>query len=384
MKFVAKSNDLIKAVQSCSRVISSASSSPILTNILIDGINKKDEGMIRLFVTDLEMYYEIFIPAQIEESGEVMVSSKMFASVLDVFSSVETISFSCNKENFNIELSGGKTESTLFGMATEDFPQLPIFDSASPYTFKVPLAKFQAMIKSTGYAIALDQIKPAYCGLYLKTIEKALRTVATDGKRLTLAEYKFDSDSIKDYGEIIILSKVINELSKNTCESPQEEIEISIYSNQAAFKTKHYSYYSRLIDGRFPDYNMVIPAEHKIKLSVGVNEMLRELRKMMPIASESSNTVKLSISGEKIIFSARSPKSGSIKSETSVKAVEAGELEINFNAKYFIDALTTIKSEECFLEFNLVQSPVKIYPSGELDGESHIHILMPVRPGFNV
>lgn len=384
MKFVAKSTDLIKAVQSCSRVIVSASPSPILTNILIDCSSRKDSGLIRLFATDLEMYYEVFIQAQIEDGGEVMVSSKMFSSILDVFSSTETVTFSCNKENFNIELSGGKTESTLFGMPPDDFPQLPIFDSSTPFTFKLPLLKLQSIIKNTSYAISTDQVKPAYCGLYFKTIEKAVRAVATDGKRLTMAEYKFDNDSIKEHGEIIIISKVINELSKNTCEQPGDEVEISIYSNQAAFKTKNYSYYSRLIDGKFPDYNMVIPKEHKIKLAAGVTEMLRELRKMMPIASESSNTVKLNISGDKILYSARSPKSGSIKSESTVTAMEPGELEINFNAKYFIDVLSTIKSDECILEFNLVQSPVKIYPKEEIDGETHIHVLMPVRPGFNV
>ncbi len=383
MKFVAKSTDLIKAVQSCSRVIVSASASPILTNILIDCSSKKDAGLIRLFATDLEMYYEIFIEAQIEESGVAMVSSKMFASVLDVFSSTDSITFSCNKENFNIELSGGKTESTLFGMPPDDFPQLPIFDSASPYTFKVPLAKLQSMIKSTSYAVAVDQVKPAYCGLYFKTLEKTLRAVATDGKRLTMSEYKFEDDSIKEHGEIIIISKVINEISKNSCDA-QDEVEISIYSNQAAFKTKNYSYYSRLIDGKFPDYNMVIPKEYKIKLSASVSEIMRELRKMMPIASESSNTVKLNISGDKILYSARSPKSGSIRSESTVNVIEGGELEINFNAKYFIDVLSTIKSDECVLEFNLVQSPVKIYPKVELEGEIHVHVLMPVRPGFNV
>lgn len=384
MKFVAKSSDLIKAVQSCSRVIVAASASPILTNLLIDCASKKDDGIVRLFATDLEMYYEVFIPAKIEIPGEVMVSSKMFSSVLDIFSSTGEVEFDCNKENFNINLSGGKTESTLFGMPPDDFPQFPALSGVEAHKIKIPFSKLQSIIKNTSYAISADQAKPAYCGLYFKALNDSLRAVATDGKRLTLAEYSFSGGAIAEHGEIIILSKVISELAKNICDPAADEVEILIYPNQVAFKTRMFSYYSRLIEGKFPDYNMVIPKECKIKLAANVAEMSRELKKMLPMASESSNTVKLNILNDKIIYTAKSPKSGSIKSESPVTAITPGELEINFNAKFFIDALSVIRSEECYLEFNVVSSPVKIYPKEELADENHVHVLMPVRPGFNV
>lgn len=383
MKFVAKTNELIKAVQSCSKVIATASASPILTNILIDCISKKDDGLIRLFVTDLEMYYEVFVLANIEISGEVMVSWKTFSNVLEVFSGTENITFICNKENFNIELSAGNTECTLYGMPSDDFPQMPTWDTNSSYQFKMPLLKLQSLIKNTSYAISLEQIKPAYCGLYFKPLNNAIRAVSTDGKRLALCEYQIENSEIKEYNEVIVISKVINELSRNTCEAG-EDVEILICPNQIAFKTKHYAYYSRLIDAKFPDYNMVIPKECKLKLSVPVNELIRELKKMLPIASESSNTVKFNITNDKIVFSAKSPKSGSIKSELKIEPLISGELEINFNAKFFMDAVGTIKSTNCILEFNTPQTPVKIYPKEELENEMHIHVLMPVRPGFNV
>jgi len=386
MKLTTRCNELIKAVQSCSRVIVSASPSPVLTNILIDCNSKKDEGMVRLFATDLEMYYEVFVPASIEEPGEVMVSSKTFTETLGSFSDEGEITISCNTENFNIEIRGSniasKAECTIFGLAPDDFPSLPTFDKGENFSFKYSLSKLQSMIRDTIYAASTDQVKPAYCGMCLKILTTGLRAVSTDGKRLAFCEHTITGTELKEHNELIIMSKVLNEIAKCHYDENNDEIEIVIFSNQIAFKSKTYSYYARLIEGKFPDYNQVIPKDCKIKVSGNISEMSNRLRKTLSIAKENSNTIKLNVGSSSIIYTAKSTRVGSMKIESPITMISGSDIEINFNAKFLLDLLATIKSEECILEFTNPQAPVKVYPKQEITDESHVHILMPVRPGF--
>jgi len=384
MDFVAKYNDLMKAVQSCSRVIVSASPSPILTNILIDCNSRKDEGLVRLFATDLEMYYETFVPAEIKVTGEVMISAKIFTEVLGSFSGDNDLSVSCNKENFNIEIKGGKSETkcTLFGLPPDDFPNLPPVEKL--YTFKFSLTRLQSMIRDTLYAASTEQVKPAYCGMCLKVLNNGLRSISTDGKRLAFCEFSMPETQTLEQNEIIIMAKVLHEISKSAADPSGDDIDISICSNQIAFQAKNYSYYARLIEGKFPDYNQVIPKDVKIKLTAKVGETTDNLKKMLPIARENGFTIKMNVASDAITCTAKSTKMGSMVSKSPVSMHQGSDFEINFNVRFFIDILNTIKSEECVMEFTNPQAPVKIYPQQEITNENHIHILMPVRPGFNM
>lgn len=382
MKFTTKYSELVKAVQSCTRVIAAASPSPILTNILIDASSNKEKGLVRLFATDLEMYYEIFIAATIEIPGDVMVSAKIFNEILGSFSGETEISFNCNTENFNINLKNNKLECTIFGIAPDDFPALPFFEKI--YSFNFSLAKLQQTIKDTLYAASVEQVKPVFCGLCLKPLNNGIRAIATDGKRLAFAEYQLPDSQLKEQNEIIIMAKVLNEISKCQSDPENDEIEIMVCSNQIAFKAKSYSYYARLIEGKFPDYNQVIPKDKKLKVIAKVSEFSDSLKKTIPIAKDNSYSAKFNIADNMLVCSAKSTKIGSMELKTSVAIEEGESIEINFNVKFFIEILSTIKSDECIMEYTTPQAPVKIYPKEELTNENHIHILMPVRPGFTV
>lgn len=385
MEFVAKYNDLIKAVQSCSRVIVSASPSPILTNILVDCNSKKDENLVRLFATDLEMYYETFVPASIKTPGEFMISAKMLSENLaGSFPGASDLSIACNPENFNVEIKGGKrdTKITLFGLPPDDFPSLPPVEKL--YTFNFSLSKLQSMIRDTLYAASTEQVKPAYCGMCLKVLNGGLRSISTDGKRLAFCEFSTPEQATIEQNEIIVMAKVLHEILKCHVDPAGDGIDISICSNQIAFQAKNYSYYARLIEGKFPDYNQVIPKDVKIRITARVDETIENLETTRNIARENGYTMKLNLTSDTMTCSAKSTKAGNVVSKSPVKMEQGSDFEINFNVRFFIDILGTVKSEECVMEFTNPQAPVKIYPAQEISSEKHVHILMPVRPGFNM
>ncbi len=361
MRFQVEKNILTNAIQTVQNIITSKSALPILSNILIEVQN----GSICLTATDLDIGITCVIPVDSQEQGAVAIPAKRFSDIIKEFPS-EIVSVTTKKNNL-ITIDSSMCQFKIMGLGKEEFPKLPEFKDKK--VIKIDQGVLRQALILTSFAVSFDETRYILNGILFKISKGILTLVATDGKRLAIVERKLRVESDVDLSMIVPI-KTIQELSRNLKEG--EELTVVIGSNQALFDLGGVGIVSRLIEGEFPDYKQVIPAESENKLKIPRNAFLLAVKRAALLTTPDYQAVKLEVFKNKLVISKSTPDVGEFHEELTV-VYQGKELVIGFNPSYLMDVLKNLHEETIYLELSDGEKPGVIRISG------YVYIILPMR-----
>lgn len=365
MKFTIAKDQLISGLQAVQNVVSTRTTLPILSNVLLRG----DGNRLELTATDLDVSISGSVEAQIAKGGSVTLPVKRLFSIVRELPAAE-IEMEIDEKSV-CSLRSGASFYKINGLPSEEFPPLPQFKENKKVT--LPQEKVKAMLKRTSFAISTDETRYVLNGIYVILKQDKVTMVATDGRRLALAEEEIGTDV---QGEFIVPTKAINEL--NRLLGTAGEVEIKFTENQVAFTLKDEKggtilLISKLVEGNYPNYKQVIPQEAKERISLSREELLHALRRAEIMTSEKTNSVKLTFSKNTLAITANTPEVGEGRESIAVN-YKGNDLSIAFNPTYMMDPLKALDGDEVFLELTDELSPGVVKINGPF-----LYVLMPMR-----
>ncbi|HZH61517.1 MAG TPA: DNA polymerase III subunit beta [Metabacillus sp.] len=376
MKFIIQRDKLVQGVQDVMKAVSSRTTIPILTGIKIVA---HTEG-VTLTGSDSDISIESFIPAEedgkefveIIQAGSVVLQAKFFSEIVKKLP-MDIVEIEVGNHHSTI-IRSGKAEFSLNGLDAEEYPHLPQIEEDN--IFKIPTDLLKAMIRQTVFAVSTSETRPILTGVNWKLENGELICIATDSHRLALRKAMINSENQSSYN-VVIPGKSLSELSK-ILDDTSEPIEIVITENQVLFKAKNLLFFSRLLDGNYPDTSRLIPADSKTNLTLNSKEFLQAIDRASLLAKEArNNVVKLStLSDGMIEVSSNSPEIGKVSEEIQAEVVEGEELKISFSAKYVMDALKALEGTEINVNFTGAMRPFVIRTK---EDDSMLQLILPVR-----
>ncbi|WP_042354589.1 DNA polymerase III subunit beta [Bacillus rubiinfantis] len=376
MKFIIQRDRLVQSVQDVMKAVSSRTTIPILTGIKLMATA---EG-VTLTGSDSDISIESFIPkeeagdeiVEIKQPGAIVLQAKFFSEIVKKlptdFVEIEVLN------HLQTVIRSGKSEFNLIGLDAEEYPHLPQIEENNK--FQIPTDLLKAMIRQTHFAVSTSETRPILTGVNWKIENGELNCIATDSHRLALRKAKIDADYDTCYN-IVIPGKSLNELSK-IIDDGNEPIDIVITENQILFKAKHLLFFSRLLEGNYPDTSRLIPTESKTDITVNTKEFLQAIDRASLLAREGrNNVVKLATHEDGIIeISSNTPEIGKVIEEVQSESVVGEDLKISFSAKYMMDALKALEGTDITVNFTGAMRPFVIKP---LNDETILQLILPVR-----
>lgn len=373
MKLSISKSELQKGLARIQSIVEKRNTMPILANVLLEAIMDDTQSVLSLAATDLEVGIRGSHMAEVEEAGSVTVSAKKFYEIVRELPD-EPVSLQAS-ENAYLSICCARAEFSLAGSAAEEYPTLP---SLSPDKMAIVQAPVLAqMIERTMYAASIDETRYNLNGVYLELLEDTgkLRMVATDGHRLAYVDRAVGAELEGLRSGVIIPRKGLAELKKLVDEEDTDEIEIGFEGNSGLARKGDVSLVMRLIEGEFPNYRQVLPQETGIVLVLPTEILSHALRRVSLLSAERSRAVKLELSNGLLRLSTNNPDLGEAHEELDIDY--AGEdLEIAFNVRYLMDALSVMKAKEVKIAFKDALAAAQVVPT---DDEDTLSVVMPMR-----
>jgi DNA polymerase III subunit beta len=367
MEFRIAVDELKKALYRAQGIVERKTTMPILANVLVNA--GKSGVSVTAFDLDIGVVSEH--PAEVLKPGAVTLSAKY---VFDIVQNLPEAHLTLKKlPNNYAEISSGSAHFKIVGMAPEEYPKLPKEESGQ--LVKVSGGTLLEMIKRTSFAISTDETRYILNGVLFEPREGGmLRMVATDGHRLALCERPLEGD-FKLKSGVIIPRKGLFELKRVLEEAPDAECQLGFAESSALFKKPGLTMVMRLIDGQFPEYQRVIPKEGEKKLVLNRTRLLEGLRRIALLSADKSYAVKLSLSTDQLRITSQNPDLGEAKDDVPV-TYRGAELNVGFNARYLMDALSVLDGEEVQLELGDEHSPGVLHAPDE---RTSLAVVMPMR-----
>ncbi len=339
---ISKEQMLI-GLQSVQNIVSTRTTLPILSNILL----RAEGNRLELTATDLDVTISCAVEATVKKAGATTLPVKKLFGIVRELGAGE-MELEVDDKNVS-SLRAGASFFKIRGLAAEEFPPLPKFKEDKKVS--LPQEKLKGMLKKTSFAISTDESRYVLNGIFLSLKEHKLTMVATDGRRLALVDEEVDI-SEKSQGEFIIPAKAVNELNRLLQDKGEAEVKFS--DNQAAFtlkddKSGNILLITKLIEGNYPNYRQVIPAETKERVSLSREEFMHALRRAEIMTSEKQNSVKLAFTKNNLAITANSPDVGEARESLAIN-YKGKEMAIAFNPGYVIEPLSALTEDEVFLE----------------------------------
>jgi len=370
MQFSIAKEELLRGLSRVQSVIEKKSTLPILSNVLLEA--KGDT--VAMVATDLEVGIRSRCEAAIEDEGSITVSAKKFFEICKELES-DNIDFKVLPNDW-VEISSGAFSSRLVGLAADDYPSLP--DTETAAKFSINGAVIGEMIDQTQFAISTNETRYYLNGVYLVSAEKegrkVLRMVATDGHRLSMCEKDLPEGMKAEVEGIIIPKKGVTEIRRMVGES-EGDVHFGFKERTIIVSRSDAELIIRLIDGDYPDYDQVIPKNSDKFATCRQDKMAHAMRRVAVMATELNKGVKLKLDRGSLEISCNNPNLGT--AEEKLEAVYDGAgLEIGFNARYILDVLNVVNSEDVVLEFSDPLSPCVLRSPGDV---GFLAVIMPMR-----
>lgn len=364
MKFIISKSNLQKALGRVIGVVSSRATLPILSNVLIETAGKNTLVFIG---TDLELGISTTIQADVESEGSVTIPAKKLHDIVRELPETK-IKVTVSK-NHNVTIETEKGQFKIMGLPKDDFPKLP--SAEENQGFEIDQSILKECLSLTSFAISHDQTRYVLSGTLFVFRSGELRLIATDGRRLSFIKRRTDSAKDQDF-EAIVPMKAVNELNKLL--EGSGVIRITPLKNQLSFEVGETKIITRLIEGKFPNYEQVIPKEEKVKIAIDREALLAAVKRAALLTSSDTQVIKLDILTDKILVSSRTPNVGESQEELEAK-LSGKEMAIGFNPQYLIDVLKNLNDDEVFL---CLTDPDK---SGVVKGGSddYLYVIMPMQ-----
>jgi DNA polymerase III subunit beta len=376
MKFIIQRDKLVQSVQDVMKAVSSRTTIPILTGIKIVA---NSEG-VTLTGSDSDISIESFIPSEedgneiveILQTGSVVLQARFFSEIVKKLP-MDIVEIEVGNHHATV-IRSGKAEFSLNGLDAEEYPHLP--QIVEENIFKIPTDLLKAMVRQTVFAVSTSETRPILTGVNWKLEKGELICIATDSHRLALRKAMINTENQSTYN-VVIPGKSLSELSK-ILDDTSDLVEIVITENQVLFKAKNLLFFSRLLDGNYPDTSRLIPSENKTNMTINSKDFLQAIDRASLLAKEArNNVVKLStLAGERIEISSNSPEIGKVSEEIQVSEINGEELKISFSAKYVMDALKALEGTEINVNFTGAMRPFLIRTTHD---DSMLQLILPVR-----
>ncbi|MFD3258939.1 DNA polymerase III subunit beta [Paenibacillus lentus] len=377
MKIRILKHELNESIQHVSKAISSRTTIPILTGIKLE-VNF--QGMT-LTASDTDISIQAFIPAedhdkqivQIERPGSVVLPAKFFVEIIKKLPSQE-IEMEV-KEGFQTLIRSGSTDIQMVGLDPEEFPVLPSIEEDQ--IIMIPGDLLKNMIKQTAFSISTNETSPILTGILWNLSDSQFKFVATDRHRLASRTAVLDDAADIRFSNIVISGKTLNELSK-IIPDQNTMIEIVVADNQVLFKIDRILFYSRILDGTYPDTSKIIPTTYKTELVLDTKKLSDSIdRAYLLSREEKTNIVRLQTMDDGTIeISSSSSELGKVTEQLEVAKFEGDPLRISFNSKYMLDVLKVVESQQLHIGFTGAMSPIIIKP---LDDSQSLYLILPYR-----
>jgi DNA polymerase III subunit beta len=362
MKFSVSKDKLLEGLQTVQNVVSSRTTLPILSNVLI----RAEEGVLRLTTNDLDVGMSCGIEAQVEKGGGTTLPVRRLSSIVKELPSADVL---VEVDGKNVAtLRCGQILFKMNGLAEEEFPALPKLNDAKVFTLKQKDLKDG--LRKTAYAISTDETRYVLNGILFTFKENKLTMVATDGRRLALVDLEVEFPRSLEV-DIIVPAKCISELQRLVTE--EGELKMTVGENQVAFEVNGKLLVSKLIEGNYPNYRQVIPAEPKERVTIERGLLFDAVRRVSLLSSDKSNSVKLNFTKNNLEITANTPEIGEAHEDMAIN-YKGKDLSIAFNPAFLQDPLRNLVEEEVHLELIDEMSPGVIKVALPF-----LYVLMPMR-----
>jgi DNA polymerase-3 subunit beta len=350
MKITAQRERLLHALGQTIGVIERKQTLPVLGNFLLHA--KKDDsenlnsGELTVTGSDLEVEMRSRINVDVYEGGETTVPARKLFDICKAMPDGSFITIQQGADESKVTVSANRSRFSLSSLPADEFPLIEGVQAVN--SLHVKTEDLSRLLQQTAFAMANQDVRYFLNGLLLELDEGAIRCVATDGHRLALAEAAFDQEEQVKH-QIIIPRKGVLELQKLLKEAP-EIIELHIGRNHISARFGSTQFTSKLIDGRFPDYNLVIPLDIDLTMQVNKEAARSAFQRASILSNEQYKGVKFKISPNKLVLIGHNPEQEESEEELEVQT-EIADLGTGFNVNYLLDAINSLESEEVLFSF---------------------------------
>lgn len=362
MKVLISRDNLLKGIQTVYPAVPSRSTLPILAHLLIEA--KKDT--LQITATDLEFGISTQVPAEVAEEGAIAVPAKRIYDLVKELPG-EGLHLGA-KKNQQMTLECGKRLFRILGLAKEEFPHLP--SASGGEMVVIDQGVLQSMLTLTAFSVSRDESRYVLTGTLFVTKNDWLRLVSTDGRRMAMVERE-----VKINGHVeqqkIVPEKVLLELTRLLGEGPT--VKIAIKENQIAFDLGNTLLISRLIEGKFPNYEQVIPPQSPNKLAISREEFLMAARRISLWSTQDSPSIRLDLRPSQLLLSKQTPDVGEAHEELPAQ-YDGPEFSIGFNPTYLIDVLKVLPDGQ--VEFEL---PGPDRPGVIRTKDHYLYVVLPMQ-----
>jgi DNA polymerase-3 subunit beta len=376
MKVSVLQENLAYGLSIVSRAVSSRSTLPVLSNILL----ATDEGRLRLSATNLELGITCWIGAKIEEDGSTTVPSRTFNDLVSTLSG-QTVDLSLTVRTQTLNVLSGTSNTNIKCIDAQEFP--PMLTADTRDGVQINVADLREMIQQVVLAASSDEARPVLTGVMVKVEGNTATMSAADGFRLSRRRVELSSPVSQDVAAIIP-ARALSELARVTGDADQVvTMSLPKERNQVIFNLKNIELISQLIEGTYPNVEQVIPKSHTTRTIVSTAAFLKACKQAEIFAREGTHIARINIipGGDlqpgKVEISGQSEETGF--NQTDVEAsIEGSALLIAFNVRFLREVLEVIKTPNVVLETSADNSPGLIKPAGEQD---FLHVIMPMHLG---
>jgi DNA polymerase III subunit beta len=368
MKVTCSAASLGQGLHTVSRAVSSRTTLPILNNVLLQ---TSDQGL-QLTATNLEIGIRQIIPAEVQEEGGITVPARLLTDFVTAHPD-EPLTLTLDKKNQSLAVHSAHFDAVIRGIDPADFPPVPA--AGDGRKVRVPQGDLRQAIEQTVVAASTDEGRPVLTGVYVQLNGGKATLAATDGHRLAVKNLALGT-SEGDPETVVIPARALSELSR-ILKAGNEAIDLTVGSqkNQVFFKAGETELMSRLIEGTYPNYQQVIPNQSTTTITAKTQDLLFTTRVVSLFSKDAANVIKFKAEGGKLTLTANTSEVGNNIAGVEAK-VDGQDLQVAFNSKYVLDALSIIGSEEVQLGFTGPLNPGAIRPVGRDD---YLYVIMPVR-----
>jgi DNA polymerase-3 subunit beta len=371
MKVTVERAELLKSLGHVHRVVERRNTIPILGNVLI----KAERSKLSLKATDLDLEVIDSIAAEVSPGGSTTVPAHMFYEIVRKLPEGSQIVIEGSGDRAVLSIRAGRSRFTLQTLPESDFPDLAAGEMSHKFTLSA--ADLKRLIDKTQFAISTEETRYYLNGIYLHVAgsgkNATLRAVATDGHRLAQVELPVP-DGAAGMPGVIVPRKTVGEVQR-LLENGDAEVGIELSQGKIRLAVGNVVLTSKLIDGTFPDYGRVIPANNDKTLEVDKKDFEAAVDRVSTVSSERGRAVKLSLTGGRLVLSVTNPDSGSATEELEVEYT-ADPLDVGFNSRYLLDIAAQIEGESAVLKLADPGSPTLIQ---DKDAKGALYVLMPMR-----
>lgn len=376
MKFTIKRSVFIDKLNDVLLAIASRTTIPILTGLKL---NVSQEGIV-LTGSDADISIEAFIredddenELKIESTGSIVLHPGRFFA--DIVKRLPEDDFTFElKDNHQAEITSASASFLINALNADEYPNLPQVDTATKFT--VPVTIFKEVIQQTVVAVSAHESRPILTGVQIIIKDQSLTAVATDSHRLSRRTIPLETSNEAEYS-IVIPGKSLTELNKILTDD-LTTVDFYITENQVLFQTPTSNFYSRLLEGNYPDTSMLIPKETNTHLTVTATTFLGAVSRASLLShAGKNNAIKLTIADGSVDMTGQSPEVGKVEESIPYEGLDGEDIEISFNPDYMRDALRAYGNGEVKISFVSSLRPFILEPA---EGDSQfVQLITPIR-----